>query len=156
MNNQIQEIARLIFDFDEVENNEMKIAKWLYDNGCRIIHEDEIYMSKEEWNYMATNNAMQNELCQKCRDRIAKETVPIAMYELAKAFHDEKCAEFEKLCYDYHKLKDTMNEKIASEIADYIVKARKETAREILDEVSKHYGGMWLVDLYKKYDVYGE
>ena len=32
---------------------------------------------------------------------------------------------------------------------------RKEsdTAREILDEVSKHFGGAWLVDLYKKYGV---
>lgn len=30
---------------------------------------------------------------------------------------------------------------------------RNETAREILDEVSKHYGGSWLVALYKKYGV---
>ena len=32
---------------------------------------------------------------------------------------------------------------------------RKEsdTAREILDEVSKHFGGKWLVELYKKYGV---
>lgn len=32
---------------------------------------------------------------------------------------------------------------------------RKEsdTAREILDEVSKHFGGKWLVDLYKKYGL---
>ena len=28
-----------------------------------------------------------------------------------------------------------------------------ETAREILGEVSKHYGGAWLVELYKKYGV---
>lgn len=30
---------------------------------------------------------------------------------------------------------------------------RKETAREILDEVAKHYGGAWLVELYKKFGV---
>ena len=30
---------------------------------------------------------------------------------------------------------------------------RKETAREILDEVSRHYGGRQLVDLYKKYGL---
>ena len=30
---------------------------------------------------------------------------------------------------------------------------RKETAREILDEVAKHYGGSWLVELYRKYGV---
>ena len=28
-----------------------------------------------------------------------------------------------------------------------------ETAKEILDEVSKHYGGAWLIDLYKKYNA---
>ena len=48
MNKQIEKIARLIFDFDEIENNEIKIAKWLYDNGCRIINEDEVVISKEE------------------------------------------------------------------------------------------------------------
>lgn len=30
---------------------------------------------------------------------------------------------------------------------------RKETAREILDEVGRHCGGKWLVDLYKKYGL---
>ena len=32
-------------------------------------------------------------------------------------------------------------------------KVEKETAKAILDEVSKHYGGAWLVELYKKYGV---
>jgi len=32
-------------------------------------------------------------------------------------------------------------------------RAQKETAKAILDEVSKHYGGAWLVELYKKYSV---
>lgn len=36
----------------------------------------------------------------------------------------------------------------SSELCD-----RKETAREILDEVSRHYGGRQLVDLYKKYGL---
>lgn len=30
---------------------------------------------------------------------------------------------------------------------------RKETAKEILDKVSRHYGGAWLVELYKEYGV---
>lgn len=30
---------------------------------------------------------------------------------------------------------------------------RKETAREILDKVSKKFGGSWLVELYKNYGV---
>lgn len=29
----------------------------------------------------------------------------------------------------------------------------KETAKEILDKVSRHYGGAWLVELYKEYGV---
>ena len=32
-------------------------------------------------------------------------------------------------------------------------KAVKDTAKEILDEVSKHFGGKWLVELYKKYGL---
>ena len=31
--------------------------------------------------------------------------------------------------------------------------AVKDTAKEILDEVSKHFGGKWLVELYKKYGL---
>lgn len=30
---------------------------------------------------------------------------------------------------------------------------QNDTAREILDEVSQHFGGAWLVELYKKYGV---
>ena len=30
---------------------------------------------------------------------------------------------------------------------------RKETAKEILDKVSRHYGGAWLVELYKEYGL---
>lgn len=30
---------------------------------------------------------------------------------------------------------------------------QSDTAREILDEVSRHFGGAWLVELYKKYGV---
>lgn len=30
---------------------------------------------------------------------------------------------------------------------------QSDTAREILDEVSRHFGGAWLVKLYKKYGV---
>ena len=33
------------------------------------------------------------------------------------------------------------------------IRKQSETAREILDEVSRHLGGAWLVKLYKKYGV---
>lgn len=45
------------------------------------------------------------------KEELNKNYISIKMYELAKAFHDEKCAEFEKLCYDYHKLKRELEEK---------------------------------------------
>ena len=34
-----------------------------------------------------------------------------------------------------------------------VEQAVKDTAKEILDEVSKHFGGKWLVNLYKKYGL---
>ena len=34
-----------------------------------------------------------------------------------------------------------------------IEQAVKDAAKEILDEVSKHFGGKWLVELYKKYGL---
>ena len=34
-----------------------------------------------------------------------------------------------------------------------VAEAVKDTAKEILDEVSKHFGGAWLVELYKRYGV---
>ena len=40
-----------------------------------------------------------------------------------------------------------------SERDKLVADTKERTAREILDEVSKHYGGKWLVDLYKKYGV---
>ena len=47
-----------------------------------------------------------------------------------------------------------MNGKELTELLEKVVeKTKKETAREILDEVSRHYGGAWLVELYKKYGV---
>jgi FAD/FMN-containing dehydrogenase len=59
------------------------------------------------------------------------------MYELAKAFHNEKCAEFEKLCYDYEKLKQQLKE--AQEFWKATVRteqeASKETAEKILNEL---------------------
>ena len=44
-------------------------------------------------------------------------------------------------------------EKPQTERERLIEKTKSDTAREILDEVSKHYGGAWLVELYKKYGL---
>jgi predicted nucleotidyltransferase len=60
------------------------------------------------------------------REELEKKTVPIEMYDLAKAFHDEKCAEFEKLCYDYNKLKRDFEYNLVQERKQ----TRKETAEK--------------------------
>ena len=44
-------------------------------------------------------------------------------------------------------------EKLQTERERLIEKTKIDTAIEILDEVSKHYGGAWLVELYKKYGL---
>lgn len=46
-----------------------------------------------------------------------------------------------------------LDEKTIEYFVNHNQEVRKETAREILDEVSKHYAGAWLVELYKKYDI---
>ena len=48
-------------------------------------------------------------------------------------------------------------EHISNKDEGYLVlggyRKQSDTAREILDEVSRHFGGAWLVELYKKYGV---
>ena len=51
------------------------------------------------------------------------------------------------------KITEETSPKDIIKIAKYNEKVRNETAREILDEVSKHFGGRWLVELYKKYGL---
>ena len=41
----------------------------------------------------------------------------------------------------------------AKDLRRELKQVSKETAKDILDEVSKHFGGKWLVELYKKYGL---
>lgn len=45
------------------------------------------------------------------------------------------------------------NEELITAIKQAEQQAVKDAAKEILDEVSKHFGGKWLVELYKKYGL---
>ena len=45
------------------------------------------------------------------------------------------------------------NEELITAIKQAEQQSVKDTAKEILDEVSKHFGGKWLVELYKKYGL---
>lgn len=67
--------------------------------------------------------------------------------ELNKAFHNEKCAEFNKLCYDYGKLtmeKDYLKKALDNAVKineageKELVKVRKQTAKEILQSLYDH------------------
>lgn len=43
--------------------------------------------------------------------------------------------------------------RMANALYDAGHRKQGDIAREILDEVSRHFGGAWLVELYKKYGV---
>ena len=51
------------------------------------------------------------------------------------------------------KLERYKNKKAWAVTKEVCEEYRKETAKEILDKVSRHYGGAWLVELYKEYGV---
>ena len=51
------------------------------------------------------------------------------------------------------RIESEMAKSFYNSIIQIFEQAVKDTAKEILDEVSKHYGGAWLVELYKKYSV---
>lgn len=85
-------------------------------------------------------------------ERLTKETVGSFGYDLKDFEHKPKEFNDYDAFYAYKmavKRLAELEDKIESgELCD-----RKETAREILDEVSRHYGGRQLVDLYKKYGL---
>lgn len=59
------------------------------------------------------------------KEELDKNYVSVKLYDLAKAFHDEKCAEYAKLCYDYNKLKSRLEQ------------VEKETVEKILKEIKQ-------------------
>lgn len=68
--------------------------------------------------------------------------------------------EIERLTKELEKVYEIERANIRAEIADAGTSCHwcerqtaKGTAKEILDEVSKHYGGAWLVELYNRYGV---
>ena len=89
-------------------------AEKIFNAGYRKIDKDSVVLTKEELN---------------------KKYVSVEMYELAKAFHDEKCAEFEKLCYDYEKLKQQLKE--AQEFWKSTVRTEQEASKETAEKFYK-------------------
>ena len=56
----------------------------------------------------------------------------------------------------YNDERDCKVLKFARKIYDAGYRKQNDTAREILAEVSRHFGGAWLVELYKKYGAEAE
>ena len=83
------------------------------------------------------------------------ESWKLKFFRLKEEF-DKELAEHEEFAKkanaEIERLKiDIKNEKNWGKIQTK--QAVKDTAKEILDEVSKHFGGKWLVELYKKYGL---
>lgn len=61
-----------------------------------------------------------------------------AELDLAKAFHDEKCAEFNKLCYDYAKLK-AFKEEYEKPIDKFIKDIEQQAVKEFAESVKQAF-----------------
>lgn len=68
------------------------------------------------------------------KEELEKNYVSIKLYELSKAFHDEKCAEYFKLCYDYNKLKAQV-EQLNKEAIKKFVEILKNKSTIMVNEV---------------------
>lgn len=77
---------------------------------------------------------------------------------------DDKQKQIEEMAKDLEQAKDwametagSLNNGFGGWYGAYMYnqgyRKQSDTAREILDEVSRHFGGAWLVELYKKYGV---
>ena len=59
-------------------------------------------------------------------DKFSPKYIPRSMYDLSKAFHDEKCVEYDLLLYQYNKLKA------------YVEANPDEKIKQLQDELSKY------------------
>lgn len=71
--------------------------------------------------------------------------------EMAKAMCEEYDTDICK--HECPMATDCANILIAKRLIAAGYRKQSDTAREILDEVSQHFGGAWLVELYKKYGM---
>ena len=63
------------------------LSEYLYNAGYRKIPENAVLLTREEWEQRAYVHAMENELCKKCRERVAE------AYEKIRKETAEKFAE---------------------------------------------------------------
>ena len=137
------------------ENKVEKVGRWLYSNmGCVINCSN--CGERLELCYPDGTEIRETAYCPFCGSKMDKQRDltggmrcrPIRIEVQNLVYLMGEWAIENKMCW---------NDEHAKNLAYYLLdkKYRKEsdTAREILDEVSKHFGGKWLVDLYKKYGL---
>lgn len=70
--------------------------------------------------------------------------------ELAQACHNEKCAEFNKLCFDYAKLQ-VKNERFEQNMKNVLEIEKKNAVREFAEKLKRFYDGVE-VSVYNGYE----
>ena len=70
--------------------------------------------------------------------------------ELAQACHNEKCAEFNKLCFDYAKLQ-VKNERFEQNMKNVLEIEKKNAVREFAEKLKRFYDGVE-VSVYNCYE----
>jgi len=70
--------------------------------------------------------------------------------ELAQACHNEKCAEFNKLCFDYAKLQ-VKNERFEQNMKNVLEIEKKNAVREFAEKLKRFYDGAE-VSVYNGYE----
>ena len=70
--------------------------------------------------------------------------------ELAQACHNEKCAEFNKLCFDYAKLQ-VKNERFERNMKNVLEIEKKNAVREFAEKLKRFYDGAE-VSVYNGYE----
>lgn len=149
-----------IIDSEDVDIIAKKVADRLYMDGWR--KENPQRKSKDEKTQIEEIEKMAYSIC-------AMGTVSEYITDCNKCGYYNDCLRlaFAKRFYEagYRKADEVidrlMNAKTTSGLTEKEIeffvkhneKVRKETAKEILDEVSRHFGGAWLAELYKKYGI---
>lgn len=75
--------------------------------------------------------------------------------KLAQLFHNEKCAEFDKLCYDYYKLK-AENEQFEQNMKNVLEIEKKNAVKEFAEKLKAKYDGCYIVDKNRNWLDFGD
>lgn len=122
--------------------NMVRIANGLYEQGYRKISQGSVVLTKVE------KQKLLKEMYEQGRFNAIADLDKEGKVVLTREEKEEYESLIKLLIYD-----KPMKNRVYEVIKDIKQQTRKETAKDVLDEVSKHFGGAWLVKLYKKFGV---